>query len=659
MAERPGPGGPTEPAPTVAEPVGAGQVAALMDALISGREFPSALVDRIAGHGSAADAADLRRRVAEARTTIDRWRRRDQQLSALFSSARELAELRDVDPLLDRLVERAHDLVGSDLMYLSEFDAETGDLHVRSTLGAVTEAFRHLRVPAGTGLASKVVQARAPRWQTDYFVDADVRHDPGIDAAVAGEGLVSLLGIPMLAGDEVLGVLFAAYRSGHSFTTDEIALLSAFADHAAVVLQTAELFAIAHRSTREAEKALAESAHHVAAMERAGLVHEELTSVVLGGGDAGGIAATLSRALRRSVVITDRSAAAVAATDAHGTQVAPAFRVSAVITEALDESRRSGHFVELPESEEHHGLTAAVAGRSLLGAIGVGRSSDPFGPVEKRIVERAGLILALQTLQQDAFVRAEERVRGELLADLLDPARAADPDVRQRARARRVDLQELRVPIAVHVPDDVRDAALRVVQDPALASLSGERGQLVAVLSSSEDGAAAGELIARRLAAVTARQPLVIVGRSGPADRLAHRWAQVQACARLLERLDVRHGLVSVDAYAPYLAVFGNGDDDVQAYIRHLIGPVLDWDAQRGTDLLRTVAAYLDCQSSPAATARSLGVHVNTVLQRLARLDELLGGRWRSPEVLFRLSIAVRLHLVARSAATTGGRNVH
>src|SRR4051812_2591277 len=383
MGTRSGTGGPARGNGIVGSS-GADQGAALVDALISGRDFPTQLVDRLTAEASATEAAELHRRVAEAWGTIDRWRRRDQQLSALFSSARELAELRDVDPLLDRLVERAHDLVGSDLMYLSEFDERTTELRVRSTLGAVTEAFRHLRVPAGTGLASQVVQARAPRWKTDYLVDAEVRHDPGIDAAVAGEGIVSLLGIPMLAGEEVLGVLFAAYRTGHAFTTDEIALLSAFADHAAVVLQTAGLFEIARRSTREAESASAESARQAAAMERAGLVHEELTTVVLGGGDAGGIAATLSRALRRSVVITDRSAAAVAATDARGTQVPPVFPDAPAVAEALDESRRSGHFVELPASEELHGLTAAVAGRSLLGAIGVGRSSEPFGPVERR-----------------------------------------------------------------------------------------------------------------------------------------------------------------------------------------------------------------------------------------------------------------------------------
>ncbi|WP_198284406.1 GAF domain-containing protein [Saccharomonospora xinjiangensis] len=43
-------------------------------------------------------------------------------------------------------------------------------------------------------------------------------HHSDIDAAVAAEGLVSILGVPLLAGDEVLGALFAANRIPHTFT---------------------------------------------------------------------------------------------------------------------------------------------------------------------------------------------------------------------------------------------------------------------------------------------------------------------------------------------------------------------------------------------------------------------------------------------------------
>ncbi|WP_009478277.1 hypothetical protein [Rhodococcus sp. JVH1] len=61
---------------------------------------------------------------------LTRLRRRERELGVLFSSARELAELRDIDALLGRLVSRAHEMMGTDVTYLSEFDPATRELNV-------------------------------------------------------------------------------------------------------------------------------------------------------------------------------------------------------------------------------------------------------------------------------------------------------------------------------------------------------------------------------------------------------------------------------------------------------------------------------------------------------------------------------------------------
>ncbi|CAM2966788.1 hypothetical protein SAXI111661_10945 [Saccharomonospora xinjiangensis] len=74
----------------------------------------------------------------------------------LYSTAHELAQLRDIDELLERLVQRAHDLIGSDVTYLSEFHVASRELRVRTTLGTVAPSFPNLRVPPGMGLASMV-----------------------------------------------------------------------------------------------------------------------------------------------------------------------------------------------------------------------------------------------------------------------------------------------------------------------------------------------------------------------------------------------------------------------------------------------------------------------------------------------------------------------
>ncbi|OLR92384.1 PucR family transcriptional regulator [Actinokineospora bangkokensis] len=72
-----------------------------------------------------------------------------------------------------------------------------------------------------------------------------------------------------------------------------------------------------------------------------------------------------------------------------------------------------------------------------------------------------------------------------------------------------------------------------------------------------------------------------------------------------------------------------------------LLRPLLTADA--GGQLVLTLACYLDNESSATATAGALGVHRNTVLQRLDRIRSLLSVEFSDPDVRLALHLAVRL----------------
>ncbi len=311
-------------------------------------------------------------RVVDLASRISRLRRRDGELSALISSAREPVEVRDVQELLQALVDRANDLMGTDITYLSEYDRATDELFVRASRGAVSPNLRHLRVPAGIGLASKVVHTRSAQWTADYDRETSFPRVGEIDAAIHAEQLRSVLGVPMIAGNDVLGVLFAADRSVRNFGGDEVALLSAFADHAAVVLQTARLFDSVRGAADEAKTAHARAERHLVAMERAAAVHEELTRLVLGGQGASEVADALGRSLKRPVAVADRDRRQVAATS----EVAASWwgrhdELLRPVQTAIDASRQSGRCVDVPAPGPAT-VVAVVTGTKLLGVVLVG-----------------------------------------------------------------------------------------------------------------------------------------------------------------------------------------------------------------------------------------------------------------------------------------------
>ncbi|WEG08680.1 GAF domain-containing protein [Microbacterium horticulturae] len=617
-------------------------IAILIEAAHDGdRLTPRAVSDALHLLGlTGTTADDVTDRVHRAQREVARLRRREHELSALFTSARELAELADSDAVLARLVQRAHEMMGVDVAYLSEFDPVTRELRVRATSGSVSPSFQALRVPPGRGLASVVVETRSARWASDYSAYARERHDSGIDDAVSAEGLVSLMGVPMLTRDDVLGVLFVANREEKSFTPEEVALLSALADHASVILQTTRTMRELRESEDASRRTLESLTAHLVERDRANTVHQELVQAVLAGGGFGPVAETLASGLGRAVAILD----------AHEQMIAAAgpplpegmLRLDEVVRAAIADSRRSGHCVAI-EGEGVRAVAALSAGAQHFGALLLGDGDFELGAVDFRTIERAAQVGALLELQQEAASGADHRVRSELLADLLDDVPERRGDVERRARRLGVDLYALDSLLLLAVPGDQQSVAARALSRRLDEwALVGEyRGYVVAAFASDRPHPDIETL--RAHVARTIQHPVLAVASPERTGELQGAFLGAMRTARLLAALEVPESSVRTEDFLPYSAVLDTDARSLSAFLDDTIGAVRRYDAERNADLLGTLRAFVRSNASPTRTARVLNFHTNTILQRLDRLDQVLGTDWRDEERMFRIGIAVRL----------------
>ena len=158
-------------------------------------EAPLTEFDGVITRASAAGAsedrlAELRRQHAVAvrlRELIARQRVREAELTALYETARDLTAIRELDTILAAIVRRARQLLNADMTYLSLNDEAEGASYMKVTDGALTQEFRSLRLPLGTGLLGLVAQTGAPYFTEDYQADERFVHRGYIDEAVAGE----------------------------------------------------------------------------------------------------------------------------------------------------------------------------------------------------------------------------------------------------------------------------------------------------------------------------------------------------------------------------------------------------------------------------------------------------------------------------------------
>ncbi len=76
------------------------------------------------------------------------------------------------------------------------------------------------------------------------------------------------------------------------------------------------------------------------------------------------------------------------------------------------------------------------------------------------------------------------------------------------------------------------------------------------------------------------------------------------------------------------------------AIVEEILGPLAAHDARHGTELQRTVMVLLDRDRNVGATARALGVHRNTVIHRIARVEDITGRDLRRVQDLAELWLA-------------------
>ncbi|KOV57371.1 helix-turn-helix domain-containing protein [Streptomyces sp. MMG1121] len=573
------------------------------------------------------------------RAELEGRRRREAELSALFETAHDLAGLRDLDAVLQAIVQRARSLLGTDVAYLTLNDPTHDDTYMRVTEGSVSARFQQLRLGLGEGLGGLVAQTTRPYVTDDYFQDARFQHTLTIDAGVRDEGLVAILGVPLMLGPHVIGVLFAADRRARVFERAQIALLGSFAALAAAAIDTANLLGETRAALAGLERANEIIRDRSAVIERASDVHDRLAELVLRGGGVHDVAAAVSEVLDGTVEFTDTGAAP---------------------PEALKASRAEGHAVR-------HGrdwIAPVAAGGELLGAL-VLRGHPGLDPVDQRTLERAAMVTSLLLLARRSAAEAEQRVRGELLDDLLD-ARDRDPRLlRERAARLHADLAATHVVLAARLDGPAADAdeeaAARRRLGAAASHLAATRQGLAAardggtvLLLPLGTGGSATE-VARRTAhdlGAAVRQP-VTVGASAPVTDLAvHPEAVAAAYTEGRRCLDALHllGRAGDGAAAEdfgFLGLLLAGDRDVAGFVDRTVGPVVTYDERRGTDLLHTLDAYFACGMSPARTKDALHVHVNTVAQRLERVGRLLGTDWQTPARALEIQLALRLRQLA------------
>jgi sugar diacid utilization regulator len=492
---------------------------------------------------------------------------------------------------------------------------------------------------AADGFTREIVATRRP------VVVADTATDPRpVRSAMRAWRVRSMLGVPMVLRDEVIGIVFLDNEDmPHVFAPAEQAIAAAFANLAAVAISQAEM-------TAELRANVTIVARQNEALRRATVMDDRFAELLLRGSTLDDVARSVAELTRKPVAVYDARLDVLAAAPAPGRPeiprlLGPEVREHPRARDALAdlEGMRPAIVGPLREANLTHRLLVApisLHGRRW-GHVVVGEYGSRLDALDRHVVRRAAMLIATEFSIERRVGRSEWEGRASLARDLL--AGGADhASLERRSHLLGIDLATPRAVVAiasrrpgVRAPS-AREAVAALCgleTEPDVLGIDEER-ETVLLAPLDGGGAAAPEALRERLHrafdGVSADGWLAIgvsTACTRPSDyaRAGREAYQVLRCIQIFAE---RPGLVSMtaDELGPARALLGSSDrDTLDGFARDTLGPLLDDTDPGMRDLLSTLDIFFSCSRSVRGSAAALEVHENTIRHRLARVESLIG----------------------------------
>ena len=461
-------------------------------------------------------------------------------------------------------------------------------------------------------------------------------------------------GFPLVTIGGVMGHIVVSSRrrlaDHHRF------LVAVLIQHAAAALANARLQARQQATLDELQVKNRSLEQSMAATEQARFeaqrsldIHRRLTAAATAGEGEQGIASAVHELTGLPVVVEDR----------HGNRVVWAGHAEPPQRAKPSPSARERllrRAVVGGGSIRDHGrlLSVARSGEEVVGVIVLLDPDGTAGPSDWVALEHATTVLTLELARRRAVAETELRLGRDLVEELLSGTESRS--IEERARLLGYDLARPHRVVVVEddtqraSSEDLLGAVRRAARDTGVGSLHTARGTSVVVLSHGDHdwerfrATVSDELGGKRQCRIG------VGGRCPEPPDFPRSLREAQRAVRLQRATASPESATRFEDLGVYKLLADLGDvDSVEGFERRWLGRLLDYDAAKGTKLVETVAAYVECGGNYDATADALYVHRSTLRYRLQRLREISGLDLNDPDTRFNLQLATRAWTTLRA----------
>jgi purine catabolism regulator len=580
----------------------------------------------------------------------------ERRVHALMQVGRAMASAADYEQALATLIRTISELLDVQTAGFMLYDPERSELVLQQPAFGIDDPERiaayHVALRDG-GNAVKVFLSGRPYLTNDAPNDSrPIRRFVDLFQAR------TILTVPLMVGDQAIGVCHAINKRGGRFTDEDLELLSLIAPLLAVSVQSAHLFRQVRSQGRQLERAI--------------FLQRELSRTASDAPGIGPLAERLADLVSRPVMVLDPALRTLAVTG-WPDELPPDGRW-------LDQGPREIWWRHGPDRAGRPALAPIAVGSHFGGYLAVWDGDAPLDEIDARAIEHAATIFALEMLHERTSYELEARLKGDLLRDLSSgedhddrevsrmladlgctmagPWRFAQVHASWRRPAGHLSVRwhdEVQVPQARLYPA-VRDICFQVTGAAAVVPW---RSGFLILLPAAPDNLArdldvAADLLDRAQSAAGqvgpgARVHVAVSSAVRTARELGRGLHEAGQALELARRLEIADRPLAFEHLGVYrILLDGGGSQHRRDFVDDALGPLARYDAEHGTALVPTLRAYVQADYNANKTARQLYVHANTLAYRLRTIRRLLGGDPARGDLRLTVELALKLNDLPR-----------
>lgn len=407
-------------------------------------------------------------------------------------------------------------------------------------------------------------------------------------------------------------------------------------------------------------------------LRRADEVHARLSQVVLEGGDLPEIAGSIAELLYNNPIIIENCMSEAVA-------IAPACLDNADnIIKNLPEFKFLRNIVrgclKINNQEIGYVRTPIVARKKHYGAITVIEKEHKVSERDELILVRAATIAALEMINHLAINDVERRYYNEFINEVLVAGPSEEKSLWQRGKDLKIDLGQTQLVAIVHIDmpknDDNDEAAqedrnmlflqhlVQGLRDrfPPI-SVGYKYDKIVLFIPEQIKGSSKNldykeriQLIAQYVGEKVTHmfgQTKFFIGVGRPNMGLLGLQGGYQEAVRAYElgqNIWPKSKVFYFDDLGIYRLLGGNNNKrDLQIFVNETVGPIIKYDQQKGTELLKTLEIYFECKSNLKKVSEKMFTHYNTILYRLERITKITNSNLDDAATCLNLQLGIKV----------------